>query len=221
MTTSQVSESFTHTSACSSRAEEFNKYLGYVRNLGFEDTPDYDYLRDLFTQALKNTGEVEDGEYDWTKLNNGKGWESTPQPKLMYGHLHHPNAVANTSARDIHGTRMSKNPVPPGRLDAELPKPGATRISPGQGAGRHPTRKEPGQYQSDMIKRKSVPELAPPDGSTGTPFPSSTQNLPRRTSTAQSPMGVNQQAAQGGARGLNEPKPTFFQKLGKCLCCGE
>ena len=36
--------------------EEFNKYLSYVRNLGFEDTPDYDYLRDLFTQALKNTG---------------------------------------------------------------------------------------------------------------------------------------------------------------------
>jgi len=39
-----------------------------VRLLGFEDTPDYDYLRDLFTQALKATGEVEDGEYDWMRL---------------------------------------------------------------------------------------------------------------------------------------------------------
>ncbi|KAJ2987328.1 hypothetical protein NUW58_g4571 [Xylaria curta] len=54
---------------CEGFPDEFNKYLTYVRNLGFEDTPDYDYLRELFTQALKNTGEVEDGEYDWMKIN--------------------------------------------------------------------------------------------------------------------------------------------------------
>ncbi|KAH6668505.1 casein kinase I [Halenospora varia] len=51
----------------------FIKYLSYVRNLGFEDTPDYDYLRDLFTEALKNAREVEDGEYDWMRLNHSKG----------------------------------------------------------------------------------------------------------------------------------------------------
>lgn len=56
--------------------EEFAIYLNYVRKLGFEETPDYDFLRDLFTKALKNTGEVEDGVYDWMLLNDGQGWEA-------------------------------------------------------------------------------------------------------------------------------------------------
>lgn len=56
--------------------EEFGIYLNYVRKLSFEETPDYDFLRDLFTKALKSMNEVEDGIYDWMLLNNGRGWES-------------------------------------------------------------------------------------------------------------------------------------------------
>lgn len=56
--------------------EEFGIYLNYVRKLSFEETPDYDFLRDLFTKALKSMNETEDGVYDWMLLNNGKGWES-------------------------------------------------------------------------------------------------------------------------------------------------
>ncbi|CAG5158114.1 uncharacterized protein ALTATR162_LOCUS4990 [Alternaria atra] len=58
---------------CNGLPREFNRYLIYVRNLGFEDTPDYDYLRGLLTEALKSVGEVEDGGYDWTNSNNGRG----------------------------------------------------------------------------------------------------------------------------------------------------
>lgn len=50
--------------------------MNYVRKLGFEETPDYDFLRELFTKVLKNAGEAEDGVYDWMILNNGKGWEA-------------------------------------------------------------------------------------------------------------------------------------------------
>ncbi|GAA5917150.1 hypothetical protein JCM8208_004850, partial [Rhodotorula glutinis] len=57
-------------------AEEFAIYLNYVRKLGFEETPDYDFLRELFSKVLKNSGEAEDGVYDWMLLNNGKGWEA-------------------------------------------------------------------------------------------------------------------------------------------------
>ena len=56
--------------------EEFGIYLNYVRKLGFEETPDYEFLRELFTKVLKNSGEAEDGVYDWMMLNGGKGWES-------------------------------------------------------------------------------------------------------------------------------------------------
>lgn len=62
---------------CENFPEEFGIYLNYVRKLGFEETPDYDFLRELFTKVLKNTGETEDGVYDWMILNNGKGWEAS------------------------------------------------------------------------------------------------------------------------------------------------
>lgn len=58
-------------------SEEFAIYLNYVRKLGFEENPDYDFLRDLLTKVLRNSGEVEDGVYDWMLLNGGKGWQAS------------------------------------------------------------------------------------------------------------------------------------------------
>lgn len=49
--------------------------MHYVRKLGFEEQPDYDFLRELFSKVTKNIGEVEDGVYDWMLLNGGKGFE--------------------------------------------------------------------------------------------------------------------------------------------------
>ena len=50
-------------------AEEFGIYLNYVRKLGFEETPDYDFLRELFAKVMKNNGDVDDGVFDWNLLN--------------------------------------------------------------------------------------------------------------------------------------------------------
>jgi serine/threonine protein kinase len=63
---------------CEGFPEEFTIYLNYVRKLGFEESPDYDFLRELFTKVLKNNNEIEDGVYDWMLLNGGKGWEAGP-----------------------------------------------------------------------------------------------------------------------------------------------
>lgn len=49
--------------------EEFGIYLNYVRKLGFEETPDYDFLRELFTKVMKSNGDIDDGVYDWNLLN--------------------------------------------------------------------------------------------------------------------------------------------------------
>lgn len=49
--------------------EEFGIYLNYVRKLGFEETPDYDFLRELFSKVIKNNGDVDDGVFDWNMLN--------------------------------------------------------------------------------------------------------------------------------------------------------
>ncbi|CCM02094.1 uncharacterized protein FIBRA_04171 [Fibroporia radiculosa] len=60
---------------CDGFPEEFGIYLNYVRKLGFEETPDYDFLRELFAKVMKNNNDVDDGVYDWNLLNGGKGWE--------------------------------------------------------------------------------------------------------------------------------------------------
>ena len=49
--------------------EEFGIYLNYVRKLGFEEAPDYDFLRELFAKVMKNNGDVDDQVYDWNLLN--------------------------------------------------------------------------------------------------------------------------------------------------------
>ncbi|CAO3592764.1 unnamed protein product [Absidia cylindrospora] len=61
---------------CGSYPEEFGVYLQYVRKLGFEETPDYEFLRELFNKVLRNNNETDDGVYDWCLLNQGKGWET-------------------------------------------------------------------------------------------------------------------------------------------------
>ena len=43
----------------------------------FDETPDYDFLRELFATAMKNNGDEDDQMYDWMKLNDGQGWQKT------------------------------------------------------------------------------------------------------------------------------------------------
>jgi casein kinase 1 len=200
---------------CDGFPEEFNKYLSYVRNLGFEDTPDYDYLRDLFTQALKNTGEVEDGEYDWMKLNGGKGWEVV---KNHPSQLHNPHAVPGASQRELHGQSRAGNSTPghltAARLNAAQPPP-PSPIKSGMAA----TRDRPNAKGGLVPKRSSgaaggLQDVATPTGSTQAQFQNSSNNLPQRM-TPQPNMNTQ---AQNGRN--SEPQPSGFQKLMKTLCCG-
>jgi casein kinase 1 len=202
---------------CEGFPEELNKYLSYVRNLGFEDTPDYDYLRELFTQALKNTGEVEDGEYDWMKLNNGKGWETMKQHPSQHM-LHQPNAVPGVSQRELHGTPRAGNSTPghltAARLNAAQPPP-PSPIKPGMGKSRD----RPSAQGALVPKRSSgaagaLQDVATPTGSTQAQFQNSSNNLPQRM-TPQPNMNAQVQNGRN-----SEPQPTGFQKLMKSLCCG-
>ena len=204
-------------------ADEFNKYLSYVRNLGFEDTPDYDYLRELFTQALKNTGEVEDGEYDWMKLNNGKGWEAMKQHPSQ--HLHATNNLPNPSNRALGGG--ADTPRGPGtpqvtaaRLNAAQPLP-PSPAKPGVGK----TRDRPGGSGTALPKRQSgaaggLGDIGTPTASTQAQFQSSTANLPQRMSQL-NPNSNQQTTTQQTSRQPNtDPEPSVLQKIMKVLCCG-
>lgn len=51
---------------CEGQPEEMATYLRYVRRLDFFETPDYEYLRKLFTDLFERRGYADDDEFDWT-----------------------------------------------------------------------------------------------------------------------------------------------------------
>jgi casein kinase 1 gamma len=79
---------------CDNYPEELATYLRYVRRLDFFETPDYDYLRKLFSDLCERKGYVDDGEFDWTGRNM-----STP-----VGSLQANQDVISPTNRDRHRT---------------------------------------------------------------------------------------------------------------------
>lgn len=77
---------------CENYPEEMATYLRYVRRLDFFETPDYDYLRKLFSDLCERKGYVDDGEFDWTGRNM-----STP-----VGSLQANQDVISPTNRDRH-----------------------------------------------------------------------------------------------------------------------
>ncbi|OTB09207.1 hypothetical protein M426DRAFT_51256 [Hypoxylon sp. CI-4A] len=192
---------------CEGFPEEFSKYLTYVRNLGFEDTPDYDYLRELFTQALKNTGEVEDGEYDWMKVSkeSSKGWDAMHKP----GPYHNPNNKPGISARELHSQRLGG--ITQDRLNAAQPPPPSPAVK--QTDKRRPNVPAIGAQRGSAVG--GLRDMGTPTPSTQAQFQNSNQNLANRMGpqpTLGSPGPNNGRPA--------EAQPTGFQKFMKVLCCG-
>jgi len=54
---------------CQGFPKEFSTYIDYTRNLGFEEEPKYDYLKNLFDNVIKDLGEECDYRYDWIEQN--------------------------------------------------------------------------------------------------------------------------------------------------------
>jgi len=56
---------------CEGLPEEFVKYINYCRKLDFEEDPNYDYLRSLFSSILEKNQEKNDLNFFWSiKTNN-------------------------------------------------------------------------------------------------------------------------------------------------------
>ncbi|KAF7723604.1 casein kinase I [Apophysomyces ossiformis] len=65
-------------------AGEFETYLHYVRQLRFDEEPNYEFVKGLFSDIMERTrkGDESDILYDWNMINNGKGWQaSEPRPR--------------------------------------------------------------------------------------------------------------------------------------------
>ncbi|KAG7110491.1 Casein kinase I 2 like protein [Verticillium longisporum] len=92
-------------SLCGTQSTMFVKCLEYVRELGFEQDPDYDYLKCCLTKALEMNGEAEDDRYDWdtcsfpaSPLISPSSSQTSDCPKS--GRIHY-NAKAQATLNEI------------------------------------------------------------------------------------------------------------------------
>ncbi|KAM9909143.1 hypothetical protein OXX69_005694, partial [Metschnikowia pulcherrima] len=133
---------------------QFAQYLTYMRNLKFDEEPDYDYLLGLMDKALISIDEKADGHYDWMDLNGGRGWDAALNKKANlhgYGNPHPPQRqrkATNNSNAAIQSKRapnMSQNqPLMPQRLGrsqsmthANYNSTDVTKASPSRGLLAH------------------------------------------------------------------------------------
>jgi casein kinase 1 len=149
------------------------------------------------------------------KLNNGKGWEvMKAHPTAAIQQMSNQNAHHNSStAVNVHGQPHRQNkthlPIDHHRLNEPLPKPGATRAQPGRSPRDNVQR-------DSQIKRKSMGELAAPEGaSTQAQFQHSQPNL---ASANRAVPAASPQAQQ--TRQQQPEKPSVMQKIMNVLCCG-
>ncbi|KAG6817353.1 bifunctional choline kinase/ethanolamine kinase cki1 [Tephrocybe sp. NHM501043] len=182
---------------CEGFPEEFAIYMNYVRKLGFEESPDYDFLRELFSKVLKTLGETEDGVFDWMLLNGGKGWEAgnTPSSLLAQAHAAAPSTPHRDHRRDRDrdhgGHRRASRQV---QDNATPATPLVLSPSPAHVKG---SRRANGEQRRDI---GSVQALAPSPRRVSRQQESTNASpglSPHPYATAPSPTGYRSQAAYG------------------------
>ena len=105
-----------------------------MRKLGFEETPDYDFLRELFAKVMKNNGDIDDQVYDWNLLYGapyyhpncclrrvlndcfagGRGWESSVGQN-------------NQTLQQVQNTQTTRRTDAPGQSTPVPPSPALVR----------------------------------------------------------------------------------------------
>ncbi|QLQ82621.1 hypothetical protein HG537_0H03840 [Torulaspora globosa] len=129
---------------------QFGRYLEIVRNLSFEETPDYEGYRRLLLSVLDDLGQTADGEYDWMKLNGGRGWDLAinKKPNLHgYGHPNPPNEKSRKhrskfSSNNHHQTNQANN------QQQQLPQQQQTQL---------PQQVQQTQLQQQLNQRNQIP----------------------------------------------------------------
>ncbi|KAF5367096.1 hypothetical protein D9758_003959 [Tetrapyrgos nigripes] len=208
---------------CEGFPEEFSIYMNYVRKLGFEETPDYDFLRELFTKVLKTLDEKEDGVFDWMLLNGGKGWEAGNNPSSNTLVQAHANASSPHGERREHrrdrehgghrrGSRQAQDASNSSPLVVS-PAPAHVKGSRRQGQERNNSSRDIGSVQplaptsrrASQQQQREAGALASVGLSTPHPYATAPSPNGYRTSTydRNSPNPANNMISNGNAAHVN------------------
>jgi serine/threonine protein kinase len=73
---------------CDGLPNEFAEFLNYTRQLQFDETPNYSYLKGIFRELLRRINCVNDFIFDWTSLNQShRCEENKPTRKKKSGNF--------------------------------------------------------------------------------------------------------------------------------------
>ncbi|KAF8899896.1 kinase-like domain-containing protein [Gymnopilus junonius] len=193
------------TELCEGFPEEFTIYMNYVRKLGFEETPDYDFLRELFTKVLRTLGEPDDGVFDWMLLNGGKGWEASNHTPASAG----PTPHRETRREREHGRRSRQ--VPDGTTPNQLV------LSPAPVHHKNSRRTTGAERQNTSKEIASVQPLAPASRRASQQPRGDANGIgsttPHPYATAPSPMN-NYRQTPTPTYGRHSPNPQLVQTNG-------
>ncbi|KAI5917725.1 casein kinase 1, delta subunit [Camillea tinctor] len=111
---------------CDGLPDAFVKYINYTRSLGFEDKPDYAYLRRLFRRLFSSEGFKYDNIFDWTvKLFNEIHGPQKTEPVVPQTRGPKRGRRKTPSVRGIHKQRRQPKPKLPRSLN-ETHNPGSS-----------------------------------------------------------------------------------------------
>ncbi|KAH0585105.1 hypothetical protein H2248_008366 [Termitomyces sp. 'cryptogamus'] len=180
---------------CEGFPEEFAIYMNYVRKLGFEESPDYDFLRELFTKVLKTLGETEDGVFDWMLLNGGKGWEAgnahaTASPATPHREHRRDRERERDREHGAHrrGSRQVQDNVTPATPLVHSPAPAHLKNARRTGGEQRPSNRDISSVQplAPTTRRASRQEVANTSVGLSLPHPYATTPSPTGYRTQQS-----------------------------------
>ncbi len=103
--------------------DEFDKFLEHITDLHYEDKPDYEFLRSLFTSSIQRLGYQDDDPYDWEKSIEPDETDSLAkieQQKISS----QPDERKTIPENSIHIKRnLSRSPTPHHKNNRQLIKP--------------------------------------------------------------------------------------------------
>lgn len=106
---------------CAGLPQQFAEYLIYVKGLGFEGTPDYQYCRDLFRAAFIEHQFEDDGVWDWDLLPPVVQVPRAPMAAVNPQTPVHPSNPAVPNMNAIHFGMIHPQRMPQQHTSAPIP----------------------------------------------------------------------------------------------------
>jgi len=104
----------THTDLlCLNYPSEFKEYFAHCSSLGFEDRPDYRYLKRIFKDLFERAGYEDDGLYDWDHSLKAKTDGSNGLEGLKYGT---PGDNVGGQSGEVHNSERQREDAPDGQV---------------------------------------------------------------------------------------------------------